>query len=278
MAITTLAGVKSGLTPIQILSKEISSLSDYAGQFVTSFYSGGYPVGASVPTPGVAGAALTSYSGQIPFTNPVSGNTYLAGLRRTFNSTPGRQEQRTLLVVDRLWHNSGLSVTSTAPQTVNSVTWPARDINGSTDGAGVYVALEVTSTTAPTPPSSIIIQYTNSAGVSGKFAVPVYFGAVFPFFRGVWFPFNLESGDLGIRSIQSIQLGSSWAAGTYSLVAYRPIVMINASAGPANYSADDALTLGMPRLWDNSVLQTMSIVAAQYTQDGGPILVQYTQG
>lgn len=277
MAITTLAGVEAGLTPVQILSKDISATSSTTTEVVTSFYSSGYPVAAAVPTPGVAGAALTSYEGQIPFTNPVSGNSYLAGLRRTFASTSSNNLQRTLLVVDRLWHNSGLSPTSTASQTVNSVTWPARDNNGSTNGEGVYIAIETSSSMGATPPSSVILEYTNSAGVTGKFAV-----VVFPIrnsaTQGNWFPLSVVAGDLGVRSIQSIQLGSSWTAGTYHLVAYRPIAMINASAGAASYSADDALTLGMPRLWNNSVLQTMSIVSAAGVSDGGPILVQYTQG
>lgn len=277
MAITTLAGVEAGLTYPNVLAKGATNQANSNSQWMTSFYFAGYPVAATAPTPGVSGAALTSYTGQIPFTNPVSGNTYLAALRRPFLSDVISSAQRTLMIVDRLWHNSGLDRTLTTAQTVNSVAWPARDLNGSTNGEGVYLAIEI-STTMGTGGPTITVSYTNSAGTSGRTGVgilPTRTSAP----QGHWFPIGLQAGDTGVRSVQSVTFSVSWGtAGVLHLVAYRPVAMINFSAGASQYSADDALTLAMPQLWGNSVLQTVSVMTGNGSSDGGPMLVQYTQG
>jgi hypothetical protein len=277
MAITTLAGVEAGLTAPNICSKGTSNQANSSSQWITSFYVAGFPIAATAPTPGISGDALTSYAGQIPFTNPASGNTYLAGFRKAFFSSAVSASQRTTMLVDRLWHNSDLDRTSITAQTVNSVAWPARDINGSTNGEGVYLAIEI-STTMGTGAPTITVSYTNSAGTAGRTGVsflPTRASAP----AGHWFPIGLEEGDTGVRSVQSVTFSVSWgSAGVLHLVAYRPIAMINAASMPANYSADDALTLAVPQLWDDSVLQTVAVMAGNGAADSGPILVQYTQG
>ena len=277
MAITTLTGVEAGLTAPDVLVKGVSNSANSNNQWITSFYATGYPPAATAPTPGVAGAALTSYTGQIPFTNPISGNTYLAALRRPYLISPLSSNQRTLMIVDRLWHNSGLDRTLTTAQTVNSVAWPARDLNGSTNGEGVYLAVEI-STTMGTGGPTITVSYTNSTGTSGRTGVgilPTRTSAP----AGHWFPIGLAAGDTGVRSVQSITFSVSWGtAGVLHLVAYRPIAMINATSAPEINCVDDALTLAMPQLWNNSVPQNLSVMVNNGTTDGGPILVQYTQG
>jgi len=277
MAITTLAGVEAGLTAPNVLAKGASNSANSGAQWITSFYTAGYPPAATAPTPGVAGVALTTYTGQIPFTNPLSGNTYLAGVRRQFYVDTANASQRTLMIVDRLWHNSGLDRTLTTAQTVNSVAWPARDLNGSTNGEGVYLAVEI-STTMGTGGPTITVSYTNSAGTSGRTGVGILSTRTSAP-AGHWFPIGLQAGDTGVRSVQSITFSVSWGtAGVLHLVAYRPIAMINAASASANYCADDALTLAMPQLWNDSVLQNVSVMSNNGSTDGGPIVVQYTQG
>jgi hypothetical protein len=276
MAITTLAGVESGLVPAGIFAKTSSNQTDSQNYWLTSFYTVGYPPAATAPSPGLSGAALTSYEGQIPFTNPVSGNTYLAGLRRPFFSTTVNASQRTLMIVDRLWHNSGIDLTVTTAQTVNSVTFPARDLNQSTNGEGVYLWLEVSSTLGAGLPA-VTVGYTNSAGTAGRT------GSLLMSFRtaatqGHVFPIGLDTGDTGVRSIQSITFSVAVLTGAIHLVAYRPIAMINNASAASNYSVDDALTLAMPQLWNDSVPQNVSIPAGNGSADGGAITVQYAQG
>lgn len=278
MAITTLSGVESGLTPPVIASKTASASASAGSQFVSSFYSAGYPVAATAPTPGLSGAALTSYTGQLPFTNPTSGNSYLAAFRQTFAANTASVAQRSTMLVDRLWHNSGLDRTLTTAQTVNSVTWPARDINGSTNGEGVYLAIEV-STAMGTGQPTITVDYTNSAGTSGRTGVSIIDPPRASAPAGQWFLIGLQDGDVGVRSVQSVTFSVSWGtAGVLHLVAYRPIAIVNNTSAPNFAAVDDALTLAMPQLWNNSVLQTVAIVVGNGSVDGGPLLFQYTQG
>lgn len=277
MAITTLAGVESGLTPPTILSKAQSNPVTGNTQLVSSFYVGGYPVAASAPTPGLSGAALTSYTGQFPFNNPTSGNTYLAGFRQAFQNATASASQRTTMIVDRLWHNSGLDRTLTTAQTVNSVTFPARDLNGSTNGEGVYLAIEISTATGTGTPT-ITVDYTNSAGTSGRTGTSIS-TIVASSVLGQWYLIGLQAGDVGVRSVQSVTFSVSWGAtGVLHLVAYRPIAMINGASTQGHFAVDDALTLAMPQLWNDSVLQTVANPVTNGSADGGPMLVQYTQG
>jgi hypothetical protein len=136
-----------------------------AGRFYSPFYVTGFPGAAATPAPGLAGAALTTYAGQLPFSNPITGNSYLARFSAVSSAT-GR-----LMLCDRLWHNSGIATNSTAAQTVNSVTWPARDALGNTNGEDVLVGVEVTAAT--TNNSNCTMSYTNSAGTAARTSVAV---------------------------------------------------------------------------------------------------------
>jgi hypothetical protein len=192
----------------------------------------------------VAGAALTTYAGQFPFTNPVSGNSYLARLAANVN-TPG-----TLLLCDRLWHNSGLSATLTTSQTVNSAAWPARDMDASTNGRGILIGFEVSTVMGAGTPT-FTLGYTNSAGTSGLTIVTAAQAATMAV--GSFIPFQLSNGDVGVRSIQTFQLNATMTSGAYHLVAYRIIAQITIPAANIGYEMD-AIPLGFPRCFDNSVL------------------------
>ena len=76
MAITTRDGIIAGVKPPEDILKV--GAATVAGRFYFPFYVAGRPGAAAANVAGTAGLALTSYSGQIPFSNPVSGNTYLA--------------------------------------------------------------------------------------------------------------------------------------------------------------------------------------------------------
>lgn len=139
----------------------------------------------------------------------------------------------TTMLADVVWVNTGLVVTTTAAQAITSPTFPARDLNGSTDGEGYVIGL--LTTTANTNAAAITnatVTYTNSAGVNSRTATllavagdqipptPVI-GTV------VWF--QLAAGDKGVRSIQSVTLGTSLGAGAVSLIVARPLSIISAT-------------------------------------------------
>lgn len=268
-AITTLSGAIAGARAPEDLSK-VGATMEAAGVWYSLFYTAGRPGAATAPSPGLAGAALTSYAGQVPFTNPTAGqNSYIFRFDCT-GSVAGKCR-----VIDRLWHNSGIVVTTTTAQTVNSATLPARDANGTTDGAGVMAALEVsTATTNGSAITNTTISYTDQAGNAGNTATIASFPATAV--AGTFVPFQLAAGDTGIRSIQSITLGTSYVAGTVHLVMYRDLVEDATSI--ANVSPGrNAIEAGFVRLFDNTVpmLIWLPTATTAITINGRII---YTQG
>jgi len=244
MAITTLDGVIAGAQSPKFFFKSSSGALG-TGRPFTPFYTAGIPGAAVAPTSLITGDALTSYLGQIPFSNPASGTSYLA---RFVGMSTGQAGQ--LILADRLWHNANISVTSTTAQTVNSVAFPARDQNGSTDGVGVLLGVEVsTATGAGTP--TITVSYTNSAGAGSKTGTnTITTSASSPI--GTFYPISLAAGDVGVRSIQSITLSATWTSGTIHLVAYRMLAVLPIGAASIS-SAIDVVTSGMPQMFNNTV-------------------------
>jgi len=268
MAITTLDGVIAGARPPEDIYK-VGTAPEAAGQFFSYFYSAGRPGAAAAPTPGLAGETLTSYAGQIPWTNPVSGNSYL--MRFGGSATQAGK----IILLDRLWHNSGIVVTTTTAQTINSVAWPPRSADGTSNGECVMVAIEVrTATTNASAITNTTMSYTNQAGASDKIATIDSFPATAV--AGTFVQFRLAAGDTGVRSIQSITLGTSYAGGAIHLVAYREIVEVPMPLANAGWYVD-TVTSGFPRLFDNSVLfivwHAVSTTAVNF--DGSFV---YTQG
>lgn len=76
MAITSLDLALAGERPLEFFSKAASG-NTVAGRPFSPFYTAGVPGAAVAPTPGLSGAALTSYDGQIPVP-AASGNTHLS--------------------------------------------------------------------------------------------------------------------------------------------------------------------------------------------------------
>ncbi len=215
-----------------------------AGVFYSPFYATGLPGAAVAPTPGLAGAALTAYAGQIPFTNPGAGNSYL--FRFAAAATLGG----TLLLCDRLWHNSGLVVATTTAQTINSVAWPARDRDGSTNGESVLVGIEFSTTGTAAAITNTVMSYSDAAGNAGNTATIASVPAT-PL-AGTFVPFQLAAGDTGVRSIQTVTLGTAYTTAVIHLVAYRVLATIGLPVANVA-SAVDAVTGGFVQLYDNTV-------------------------
>lgn len=248
MAITTMDGLIAALQPYGEDVFKSTFTGEAAGQYHSSFYIPGRPGAAVAPSPGLNGAALTSYAGQIPVPAPVGGEEI--HLARFEFSQAGNVGGVTLL--DRLWHNSGIVSATTTAQAITPVAIPSRDNNGAALGAGIMAGLEVsTATTNGSAITNTTISYTNQDGTSGRTGTITSFPATAAI--GTFVPFNLQAGDTGIRSVQSITLGTSYGTGVVHLVLYRemvslgsPVANVTASAGP--------IELGLPRVYDNSVL------------------------
>ena len=246
MAITTLDGVIAGMQWPRQFGKAVTPTL-VAGKPQTLWGLAGNP-GAGSYDVTLAGVALSStagqVNGQINFTNPASGNSYLARLQ-AMATIPG-----TLVLADRLWHNGGFNAANNGVQTINSAAFPARDNNGSTNGEGVLLALELSNAAGAAAPT-ITIGYTNSAGTPSRSAANYVPTANSPA-TGSMFPIGLMAGDIGVRSVQNLQLSVSWVSGTMNLVAYRPLAFLELT-GANVPNAIDALTSGFPRMFDGSV-------------------------
>lgn len=283
MAITTLGQVYDGLRPQVLVVRALSGTAPPSLGVFTDIYVAGSVPAASPPSPGLPGVALTTMVGALPFSNSAN-PIYVASINRgglqdygltftaTTNFTPTRMNY-SLMLVDRLWHNSGLVATSTASQNVNSVPWPDRDLNGSSDGEGVYLALENSSATTnsnDTLTNNITVTYTNSAGAPARTGTVVdmaYLTSAGNNFvrQGSWMPIGLQAGDTGVRSVQSVQFGTTFGTGpVLHLVAYRPIAFTMSRGNKDSSTAEDAITLALPQLWNNSVLQTVYFQYSAY--------------
>lgn len=248
MAVTTIDLALAGMKPPESYLK-VGATMEAAGVMHSLFYTSGRPGAAAAPTPGLNGAALTTYAGQIPWSNPSSGNAYLA--RLSANSS----QAGTLVLCDRLWHNSSINITTTTLQAITSGAMPARDNNGATSGAGLMVALEVSGATGNGGSiANTTLVYTNSAGTAGKTATMAAFPATAN--AGTFVPFQLAAGDSGIRSLaggsEGLVLGTSYVSGTVHLVIYRELARVDINRDNAG-AAIDAITGGFPQLYSNTV-------------------------
>lgn len=249
MAITTLDGVVAGmqipkpLTKIGIATAAVGAMRGY-----TPWYVAGNPGAATASSDGVNGAAVTgnSVAGQIPRTNPSSANAYLA--RFAVNaSTAG-----TMWLIDRLWQNSGLTVTSTTAQAITPASLPSRSGDGTSNGAQVMAAIEWSATGGAGTPT-VTLTYTDQDGNTG--ATGTFTGVASPPV-GTFEIFTLAAGDTGIRAPTSFIQSATRTSGTMHLVLFRVLAMLEVSSANIG-NAIDALTGGMPRLYDGTVPQLL---------------------
>lgn len=270
MAITTLDGAIAGFQFPRLIAKAVSGTL-VAGRPWTTWALGGSPGAGSYDTT-LNGVVLSSTSaqvaGQIPFTDPVSGNAYLAQMSATL------LQSGLVILADRLWHNGGYTITATTAQNSTTPTFPARDIAGSTNGDGVLLAVEVSAATGAGTPT-ITISYTNQAGTSGRTATNIQ-ATVASSIAGTVYQIGLQAGDTGVRSVQSLTLSATWTSGTINLVAYRPIAQL-AMASAAGASQLDTVTGGMPRMFNGSVPYLMGVPSVT-TTTGIVGSVIYTHG
>ncbi len=209
---------------------------DAAGYSYAYFKDAGFPGAASLGTPGLNGVVTdcsvvgTAGSGGalslgVPvFPPPASGSLFLR------SATVTSAAVGTYMLVDVLWYNTGLVVTTTTAQAITTPTLPARDRNGSSDGEGLELALlTTTANTNAAVIANTTASYTDSdgnAGATASFFGLVGFQAPATPVIGTWMPFTLAAGDRGIRALASVTLGTSYAGGALTAMVYRPIAVV----------------------------------------------------
>lgn len=182
-----------------------------------------------------AGAAQVGV-GQLP--NPASGSYYM--IPPIITTSTGHLVE----VWDIVWYNTGLTVTTTTAQAIAQpgASKPSRDNQGSTNGDGWNAAVVVTTaTTNAGAITNMTMSYTDSDGNAGNTATIASFPATAVI--GTIVPFQLAAGDRGVRSIESVTLGTSLVTGAVSVVMYRklfslPNTIVNMGAIGQAYTTD----------------------------------------
>jgi len=221
-----------------VWAHKVGAAPEAAGIWHSHSISTGTPSTWSPGTPGVGGRATdgTTLADDGVLKLPTAGaglSLYLTQFQTV--ATVACQ----IMLMDFLWVNTGLVVTTTTAQTVTSVAFPARDIEGAANGDGVGLAILVTgATTNAAAVTTITASYTDNHGNAGRTATMASFPATAV--AGTMVPFQLAAGDEGVSAVASITLGTSLVSGSISLVAYR---MIAASPNPvANLSSTNVLS------------------------------------
>jgi hypothetical protein len=220
--------VNTGITGRVIPINKVGTATEGTAYWYSFGKDAGFTGAWSPGTPGLNGRATdgttAADNGSLTLWTP-TGSLYITETAATTTTLC------TIMLADVVWVNTGIVVTTTTAQAITSPTFPARDLNGSTDGEGYVIGL--LTTTANTNAAAIsgsTVTYTNSAGTGSRTATllgvagdqipptPVL-GTV------VWF--QLAAGDKGVRSIQSITLGTSLGGGAVSLIVARPLTLLS---------------------------------------------------
>ncbi len=228
-------------------------------------------------------SSMSSYPAKLPFTNPASGNTYLARLEAQAGVAG------TLLLCDRLWFTAGITsfLTPHTEYFANLAQIPARDMNGTNNGHGVLAAIVVLGSpyyAGGATAGTATLTYTNQSGTTGKTSsllIPDTGGANL---TGYFFPMDLAFGDTGIRQVESLTISDQFIdmydfateSGSLGLVLYRVLARLPLKRMHTR-QAIDALTAGFPRLFDDTNPFLVFIPAATTSSYVAGAL-QYAQG
>jgi hypothetical protein len=214
----------------------------------------GMPAGGVVPTIGAIPDRTTQ--GAIPFTPATGGRD-----KHLIGASIAPLTAGVYLLYDRLFHEGGLSGTSTGAQTIQgSPASPALTRN--TGGAGniafyeIYTIIGTTSTT-------LTMTYTNQAGTGSRTST-INIGATG--FREVsrMQRIPLAAGDSGIRAIEQIQLSASTlTAGNFGITIAQPLAWIPVGAGGTMGWRDYTTGLpGIPVINPDACLSLMFIAGS----------------
>lgn len=257
MAITTLDGAIAGFqAPQPFVKVGITMAAVGAQRAYSPWYANGNPGASTATSVGINGEAVTpalgSVEGRLRRTNPGGGLQAYLGRLAVTATQPG-----TLWLVDRLWQNSGLSVTSTTAQSITPASLPARSGDGTANGANVMAAIEWSAAGGAGTPT-VTLTYTDQDGNTG--ATGSFTGVASPPV-GTWEIFTLAAGDFGIRAPTSFIQSATRTSGTMHLVLFRLIAQVEVTSANIG-NAIDALTAGMPRIYDDSVLHLVWLPSA----------------
>jgi hypothetical protein len=222
-----------------------------AGQ-ITRLWNGiGFPMPGSDPTPALQGYAPTK---DTPGAFPIANATSPATLHLLNVGAVGTY-QAVLYLYDRLWHVGGINLASNALQSFTGVTAPTRH----SDGIGNQLLVEITVAAGSTT-RDMTINYTNTADEAKSVIINI--PASYAANRVLWV--SLAAGDLGVKSVQSVQLPTAMSAGTANLVMFNAMDLIAVPFMAYIYTEKDLIlqSANLPKLADGACLSLMWLASA----------------
>lgn len=239
----------AGSSKLRFYKASVGSTS--AGEYRSLWKTTGYPRVGATPT----SAAMPVHTDAGTWSLPSgTGSLYLAKLSASTSIITD------LVVYDRLMHMGGLSGTSTSVQNTTgmNLTSPAATGRCELDGSGVDWFLEWYTNTGSTAVTATVT-YTNEADVTGR-TTTVTLAATRR--TGMLLDILPASGDISIKSVQSVQLNATTGtAGNFGVTALKRIAALPLTqVGIGNLR--DAMSLGMPELQGTECLQLAQLVTA----------------
>ena len=182
-----------------------------------------WPSFVPAPTIPSSSIALNSDSPQAigPIPNIGTGSLAMLGAR----ANPGGAAGVSVMAIDLLNVQGGLSGTLTTAQTTNLPTTP---LTRYTDGYGVMAAL-IVHTNIGTTATTVSASYTNSDGVSGRLTTPTAIGGAAASLHSAARSFillPLQGGDNGVRSVEAVSLqGTTGTVGNFGVCLFKPLAI-----------------------------------------------------
>jgi len=171
----------------------------------------------------------------------------------------------TFKLIDIVWIETGLTVTTTTTQAITSGALVARDDNGSANGDGYRMALyaltALGNASAVSNTTFTYVDSDNNAANTGTMQAVIGMQAPATPVIGTFVPFSLSAGDRGIRSISEITLGTTYTSGTMALIIYRELATVPVTAVQVAGLMVPPTSIGLNpgvRIYNNSCLAWIS--------------------
>lgn len=201
-----------------------NSLTTVATNWSSLYQAGGTPAAGTytnIPT----GAVLTNAStGALSAALPNTTGSDLSYLL-TFGFTAAQQIQMALLVDLLVGAGNITCNVTTAAQTVNTTA-----LTRHTDAKGVWPIFEVTTALGATPANVTVNSYTNSAGTTTRTtaAIAMTASAIASRLQPVAVApmMVLQSGDVGVKSVEQVTISALMGAGVIALNLYYPMMFV----------------------------------------------------
>lgn len=223
-----------------------TNLNKFSSTWLTGPDSGVAPSTAAAPNAATVGAMRGFFAG---------GANPLRIVKAQFAGTViSGTNAATMMLVDRLSHQGGLSATVVGAQTTNL---PTAALTRYTSGEGVFAALEIYVALGATA-TTVTVSYTNQAGTPSRTSLATDIGATAnnALSRLVIIP--LQEGDTGVRSVESVSLAASTlTAGNFGVTLFKPLMIFPVFPSMGNVADFDPLlelAANLPEIDDNACL------------------------